>query len=121
MVRKMAMTVISIAVKIMLIVAVICLLVWGGKKGFEFGVSIFTPSSVEEAPGKDVTVTIKSGTGKMDVGKLLEEKGLIEDYKVFWLQAILYECDIKSGEYTLNTSMTSEDILEVIKAKKTED
>ena len=121
MVRKMAMTVISIAVKIMLIVAVICLLVWGGKKGFEFGVSIFTPSSVEEAPGKDVTVTIKSGTGKMDVGKILEEKGLIEDYKVFWLQAILYECEIESGEYTLNTSMTSEDILEVIKAEKTED
>ena len=40
---------------------------------------------------------------------------------LFWLQAILYECDIKSGEYTLNTSMTSEDILEVIKAEKTED
>ena len=82
MVRKMAMTVISIAVKIMLIVAVICLLVWGGKKGFEFGVSIFTPSSVEEAPGKDVTVTIKSGAGKMDVGKLLEEKVPIRDLEL---------------------------------------
>jgi len=121
MVRKMAMTVISIAVKIMLVVAVICLLVWGGKKGFEFGVSIFTPTTIEEAPGTDISVTIKSGSGAMDVGKLLEEKGLIEDYKVFWLQSILYEYEIGAGEYTLNTSMTSEDILEVIGIIKTDE
>lgn len=119
MVRKMAMTVISISVKIILVVAVICLLVWGGKKGFEFGVSIFTPTTVEDAPGTDIPVVIKSGLDAMDVAKLLEDKGIIADYRVFWLQSLLYECEIEPGEYTLNTSMTSENILEVIKTIKT--
>lgn len=115
MVRKMAMTIISISVKIILVVAVICLLVWGGKKGFEFGVSIFTPTTVEDAPGTDIQVVIKPGLDAMDVARLLEDKGIIADYRVFWLQSLLYECEIEPGEYTLNTSMTSENILEVIK------
>lgn len=119
MIRKMAMTVISISVKIILIAAVVCLLVWGGKKGFEFGVSIFTPTTVEAAPGTDVPIVIKSDSDVLDVARLLEDEGIIADYRIFWLQALLYECEIKPGEYMLNTSMTSEDILEVIKSVKT--
>ena len=111
MVRKIAMTVISISVKIILVVAVICVLYWGGTKGFEFGVSLFSHAAVDEAPGTDITVTVKSSMSIMDVGKMLKEKGLIEDEKVFFVLAKLYEYEIKAGEYSLNTSMTSEDIL----------
>ena len=103
MVRKMATTVISISVKIILVVAVICLLYYGGSKGYEFGTSIFTPTAMEEAPGTDIEVTVSKGMSVMDIGKMLEEKGLIDDYKVFWILATLYEYELGEGNYSLNT------------------
>lgn len=121
MVRKMAMTVISIAVKIILIVAVVCLLFWGGKKGFEFGTSIFAQTTVEEAPGTDVSVVIKKDTSTMDIGKQLEKEGVIDDYRVFWILALLYEYELGEGTYSLNTSMTVEDILKVMHVEKTDE
>ncbi len=48
------------------------------------------------------------------MGNLLEKKGLIQDEKIFFIQAILYKANLQAGTYTLNTSMTPEQILEIL-------
>lgn len=114
MVRKMAGTVISASIRIMLVLAVLCLLYYGGTKGFEFGESVFSPKTLEEAPGTDIEVTITQGMDAEAVGKLLEKSGLIKDYKVFWIQTKLYDYSFAAGNYVLNTSMTPEEMLEIV-------
>ena len=91
-----------------------------GQKAYDFGFRIFTEEAMSPAPGRDVAVTIVQGDSTMDVGKMLEEKGLIRDYKLFYVQkkCSVYDDDIKPGFYTLNTSMTAEDMFAIIAGKK---
>ena len=51
-----------------------------------------------------------------DIGSMLEDKGLIRDGKLFAVQLKLsaYSKKIKPGVYTLNTSMTAKEMMEVM-------
>lgn len=91
-----------------------------GQKAYDFGFRIFTEEAMSPAPGRDVAVTIVQGDSTMDVGKMLEEKGLIRDYKLFYVQkkCSVYDDDIKPGFYTLNTSMTADDMFAIIAGRK---
>ena len=103
------------------ILAVIILVIFRtGQKAYEFGFRIFTEEAMSPAPGRDVAVTIVQGDSTMDVGKMLEEKGLIRDSKLFYVQkkCSVYDDDIKPGFYTLNTSMTAEDMFAIIAGRK---
>lgn len=115
MIRKTAGLIISISLQMIVCALVIIVLYDAGTKGFAFGQSIFTPSAVaSEANGRDVIVIVEKDASDVDVAKLLESKGLIEDYKVFWIQTKLYEATLYPGTYTLNTSMTSEEMLQIL-------
>ena len=105
------------------ILAVLILVIFRtGQKAYEFGFRIFTEEAMSPAPGRDVAVTIVQGDSTMDVGEMLEEKGLIRDSKLFYVQkkCSVYDDDIKPGFYTLNTSMTAEDMFAIIAGRKDE-
>ena len=61
--------------------------------------------------------------GPKEIGVLLESKGLIKDGTLFYLQNILskYKGDLKAGTYTLNTSMTTEEMMAVISGEVTKE
>ena len=106
------------------VLAVLILVIFRtGQKAYEFGFRIFTEEAMSPAPGRDVAVTIVSGDSTMDVGKMLEEKGLIRDSNLFYVQkkCSVYDDDIKPGFYTLNTSMTAEDMFAIIAGRKESD
>ena len=106
------------------ILAVMILVIFKtGQKAYDFGFRIFTEEAMSPAPGRDVAVTIVQGDSTMDVGEMLEEKGLIRDSKLFFVQkkCSVYDDDIKPGFYTLNTSMTAEDMFAIIAGKKETD
>ena len=106
------------------VLAVLILVIFRtGQKAYDFGFRIFTEEAMSPAPGRDVAVTIVSGDSTMDVGKMLEEKGLIRDSKLFYVQkkCSVYDDDIKPGFYTLNTSMTAEDMFSIIAGRKESD
>ncbi|MCR5687454.1 MAG: endolytic transglycosylase MltG [Lachnospiraceae bacterium] len=103
------------------ILAIAILVVYkAGQKAYDFGFRVFTEEAMTPAPGRDVAVTIVSGDSTMDVGRMLEEKGLIRDSKLFYVQkkCSVYDDDIKPGFYTLNTSMTAEDMFAIIAGRK---
>ena len=52
----------------------------------------------------------------MDIGQILEDKGLIRDAKLFYIQNLLshYKDKLQPGTYVLNTSMTMEEMMEIM-------
>ncbi|MBR3769666.1 MAG: endolytic transglycosylase MltG [Lachnospiraceae bacterium] len=83
---------------------------------YDFGYRIFTEAPVEKYPGNDMAVQINEGDSAFDIGKQLEEKGLIRDSKLYVAQYYLsaYKDKILSGTYTLNTSMTAKEMMDVM-------
>lgn len=57
-----------------------------GQEAYDFGFRIYTEEAMSPAPGRDVAVTIVQGDSTMDVGRMFEEKGLIRDSKLFYVQ-----------------------------------
>lgn len=107
--------IISVSLQMIVCAVAVILIYDAGVKGFAFGESIFTPEAVSsKANGKDMIVIVEEDASDLEVAKLLQSKGLIKDYKVFFVQAMLYRSDLQPGTYTLNTSMTSEEILELL-------
>ena len=83
---------------------------------YDFGYRIFTEKPMESAPGRDVVVQIDTGDSAFDIGKMLEQKGLVRDSSLYVAQYYLsaYVNDLLPGTYTLNTSMTTKEMLIVM-------
>lgn len=89
---------------------------------YEFGYRMFTETAVDEAPGTDKEVTIPDGAGGYQIARQLKKEGLIRDEKLFFAQLKLsaYASKLKAGTYTLNTSMTSKEIMAFLASESTE-
>lgn len=74
-------------------------------------IALFTPPGYGKTP---ITVEFPSGVSFYQIGKTLEEKGIIRDWEGFALLAKLRGATkkIKAGEYEFNTSMTPLKVLE---------
>ena len=118
--RNTSKTIASFTIKLVTCLIIAALLFALSTKSFEFGRKVFTDKGYEEAPGKNISVTISESMSRMDISKLLKEKGIIDDSYVFFLQTYLYEGKFKSGKYKLNTSSSPEEIVEILSAKKTD-
>ena len=90
------------------------------RSGFNFGYEIFADTAVSSAPGAEITIEVKEDATGRQVGKMLKEKGLIHNEYAFWVQSIFYDYTIYPGSYTLNTAMTSREILDELSVKPEE-
>lgn len=109
-------TVFSIVLKVIIIVAAILLIYKGATTAYDYGYRLFTEPPVSQGTGREVTVSITSGKSAKEIGQLLESKGLIRDAKLFVLQELLsdYHDNIQPGIYTLNSSMTAEEMMAIM-------
>ena len=66
--------------------------------------------------GRTITVGIAEDADIKDIAKMLEEKGLISDYRLFVVQELLsaQHDKIKPGIYDLSTDMKAEEMLEIL-------
>ena len=103
---------IKIGFTIMIILFVLLATVYLSRTGYDYGYRLFTETAVE----------IKQETSNWQVGKLLEQKGLVRDGKLFYLQlkTSAYSKSIKPGVYTLNTSMTPKEMMIVMSGQETQ-
>lgn len=106
-------TIISALVKIAVAIWIINFIYTKTMEAYDFGYRVFTEEPVSPAPGREVTVSLTEGKSNMDIAKMLEDKGLIRDYKLGFVQILAseYREDLVPGVYTLNTSMTLEDMM----------
>ena len=71
---------------------------------------------VSSPPGKNVSVTVSEGMTGAELGKVLKNRELIRDAKVFQVQMELseYKNQIHPGTYILNSSQTADEMLAVL-------
>ena len=93
---------------------VLVLLVLGVRKTYEFGHDIFYAPGMEALPGTEKTVTLDGTESVADVGKLLEDAGLIRDHVAFTIQAKCYDYEVKKVSFSLNTSQSSKEIINTL-------
>ncbi len=98
------------------------LVVFGGVKlcqaGYSFAYDTMGDTSAELPPGQDKPFTVRESQDEYSVAESLEEQKLIKNKYSFYLRMKLQKdnkTSLKPGSYTLNTSMTYGEILDVIK------
>lgn len=112
-VNKALFKFIKIASGVLLVLLLIYFTVSLCSFGFDFGYRVFNEPAVSEAPGEDIMISISEDMSGRELGKMLEEKGLVKNGTLFYVQLQLsaYKKDMKPGVYTLNTSMTAKDMM----------
>lgn len=79
--------------------------------GYDFGYNLFAAPAVSPPPGREVLFSVESGESTADIIDGLAEAGLIRDRFSFRCQIAFYDKILQPGEYKMNTSMTSKEIL----------
>ena len=109
-------------VKIVVIILVIMVVYRLGSMAYSYGERIFGEPPMESAPGTDIEITVGSEDSVRDIADNLKAAGLIRDAGLFVLQERLagYKEGVKAGTYTLNTSMTPEELIQTMAASSDE-
>lgn len=120
---KIALSVVSSILSFSIMVLVVIAVLRTGKAAYELGYRIFTEPAMEKAPGQDVTVKVEEGVSAMELGNLLEEKKLVDSGVLFMFQLTVlgYDDKLKAGTYTLNTSQTAKEMMQVMAEEETEE
>ncbi len=114
--KKAAIAIISNSIRIIILAVVIIIICQLSSKAYDYGYRVFAEQPMTQGDGQDVMVTIPMGTSVMETGQILENNSLINDKKLFYIQEKLsaYRGKLKPGTYTLNTSMTAEEMMAVM-------
>ena len=106
----------EIAVRILIYTLLVLVMYRGVTAAYSFGYGLFCSQSAEEAPGRDVRVTIPLDADTELAAELLQKKGLINNTASFRVQAVFFGLTVKPGSYILNTSETVKELLEDLNA-----
>ena len=114
--KYLVITVVETIIKVVVIAAVIVFVFRGATKSYDFGYRVFADEPVSVSGGRTITVGIAEGASVKEIAQMLEEKGLIEDAKLFVVQELLsaYHGEILPGIYDLSTDMTAEQMLAIM-------
>ncbi|MCI9124477.1 MAG: aminodeoxychorismate lyase [Eubacterium sp.] len=120
---KIVLRIVSISFTVLVFILVVYGLYQVGLYSYDYGYRIFAEPAVTESGGTDKLVNIKESMDSLEIGTLLEEKGLVRDRFLFVLQLKLsaYSKTLKPGYYTLNTSMTAREMMQVMSGEDTEE
>lgn len=117
---KIVLKVLGSLLNILLVVLVIVGVLKIGSAAYSFGYRVYTEEPVD-APGnaRNVQAYISGGMSALDIGKLLEERGLVDSAELFAIQLMVsdYKDTIKPGTYTLNTGQTAEEMMVVMSSE----
>lgn len=121
-IRNAALTVLSITLKIVVMAVVILGLLKIGSVSYRYGHAVFQEEAVDEAPGRNASISITEDDSIIDIGKKLQSHGLIEDWKLFFIQAKLskYAKTMESGAYVLNTSYKPKQMMAIMSGEEIE-
>lgn len=87
-------------------------------KAYDYGYRVFAEEPMTFGEGRTISIYVKSEDSIKDIGVNLQEKGLIRDANLFYIQELLseYHGKIQPGIYDLNTSMKPEEMMAVMAA-----
>lgn len=120
--KHVAGAVFGTMIKIVVVAVVVMFVYRFSVTAYDFGFRLFGEEPMTQGEGINISITVNDGDSVKDVAAKLEERGLIRDADLFWVQEKLstYKDMLSPGTYELNTSMTAEEMLEVMAAEKEE-
>ena len=106
----------QIIIKVALFAFIIMHIFRWAMAAYDYGYRVFTEPPMSFGDGRIISVYVENDSSALDVGEMLQEKGLIRDGRLFMIQELLSEHhgNIQPGIYDLNTNMTAQEMLEVI-------
>lgn len=113
-INRITGAVIGISARLIVLTLVVLLLYQGVTNGYAFGHELFYASSVTEKPGTDKDVMVEENASVPQVAKQLKNSGMITNEYSFIIQAKFFDYTVNPGDYTINTSMTSREILQMM-------
>jgi len=119
--NRVTAAVIETALKVIFYTVAVMLFFACAKKAYAFGYEVFNQEAMAEAPGVDKTFVVEEGMGDQACMEALEQSGLIRNALTARIQKLFFGFEIYPGTYTLNTSMTTKEILEILDEKPPEE
>ena len=115
-VKSLIASVVETILKVVLLAFAISYILKGITMAYEFGYKVFADEPMSVNNPKTISVGVAEGADVSDVAKMLEEKGLIADARLFRIQEFLsaYHNKIQPGYYDLSTGMTSAEMLQIM-------
>lgn len=112
-IRDILSTILSTIIKLIVIMWLVSFIISKATEAFSFGYRVFTEEPVSPEPGREVTLALTEGKSDKALAETLEEKGLVRDAKLAYIQILCseYRKTTEPGVYTLNTSMTLEEMM----------
>ena len=115
--KEVVISVFSTVFKIVLAIIIVMLVYKWSLLAFDYGQRVFNEPPMSAGSGRTVTVVVSEGDSAKEIGEKLEKSGLIRDAMLFRIQEMLsaYKDEMQPGTYELNTSMTTEEMMEIMK------
>lgn len=111
---KVVLRIVNISITVLCGVLIVCALYYVGLSSYSFGYRVYTEPAVSSGNGQSMLVQVTGEMSLKDLAEVLEEKGLIRDARLFYLQAVLCKFEPQMGNYTLKTSMTPSQMMEAM-------
>lgn len=114
--RKVVISVFSTVSKIVLAIIIVMLVYKWSMLAYDYGQRVFNEPPMSAGSGRSVSVVINEGDTAKEIADMLEKKGLIRDAALFRIQEKLsaYKDEMLPGTYELNTSMTTEEMMQIM-------
>ena len=108
---KVVMRVLSVSISVLLCVLVVCGLYQVGLRCYDFGYRVYTEPAVSPDKGTEQIVQITEDMETKELSELLEEKGLVQDARLFFLQAKLSGFKPQPGVYKVSNAMAARELM----------
>ena len=114
--KEVVISVFSTVFKIVLAIIIVMLVYKWSITAYEYGQRVFNEPPMSVGSGRTATVVVSEGDTAKEIGAKLEKSGLIRDAALFRIQEMLsaYKDELMPGTYELNTSMTTEEMMEIM-------
>lgn len=114
--KQLIASIATAVVKIIVLILIVKYVIGASAQAYEFGHRVFTEPAMTGKPGITYEVSIDGDTDPKVLGEALEADGLIRDAKLFYVQYLAsdYRGNLQAGTYDLSTSMTAEEMLQIM-------
>lgn len=122
-IKQLVASVIETIIKIVIAVFVVRFVIGTAVKAYDYGYRVFAEEPVSVGEGRTISISVEPGDSVKAIGENLVEKGLIRDANLFFVQELLseYHGKIQPGIYDLNTSMRTDEMMEIMSAEYVEE
>lgn len=122
-VKEVIGSAVELILKVVILVFAATYIARAATAAYSYGYRIFTEEPVSLGEGRTISVSVEEPVSVREVGEMLEERGLIRDANLFVIQELLSENHgkIQPGIYDLSTTMTAEEMMDVMAADASEE